>query len=58
MLTTMDPTADLANGGEFEYPRTTLLILTNITQQEGGTPPELTSTQGNLPQETESASGK
>jgi hypothetical protein len=56
MLIIMDPTADLVNGGEFEYLRTGLLMLISITQQKGGTSPELISTQGELPPETEPAS--
>ena len=53
----MDPIADLVNGGEFEYLRTGLLMLISITQQKRGTSPELGSTQGELPHETDSASG-
>ena len=57
ILIIMDPIADLVNGGEFEYLRTGLLMLIIMTQQKGGTSPELASTQRELSQETDSASG-
>lgn len=58
VLIIMDPTGDVVNGGEFECPRITLLMLISITQRKEGTSPELTSTQAELPQETEPTSGR
>ena len=58
MLIISDPTADLANGGEFEYSKPSLSTLMSIIQQEGGTSSEFTSTQGELPQETDTARGR